>query len=309
MHFLARITVTIKATQSVAWPHFAGSTLRGAFGRALRKASCITGQSQCTGCPLRNSCAYGVVFDPAAPSKPPHPSFNDGLPRYLIAPPKLGACDLKAGQTQQFSLLLLPGTQLHYRLIEHTLRNAVEKELIQPGIFQLLESQTQQIPVKATLAADSHSPSLSATPKRPSTNQSQISLHWQTPLRLQSKGKPIFKAQQLDATTLVSALLRRQMQWHQLIEQAIPDSQTPLDAARACKIDTERMKWHDMSRFSSTQNGKIPMGGLLGTTTLIAPTDVLSYLLPLLQLGQQLNIGKETVMGMGNFQPSAIQSN
>jgi hypothetical protein len=102
MHSITRITTTLQATQTVAWPHFAGSTLRGAFGRALRRAACITGQNQCTACPLRNSCAYGVVFDPAAPAQPLHPSFRDGLPRYVVQPAALGACQLHPGQTQSF---------------------------------------------------------------------------------------------------------------------------------------------------------------------------------------------------------------
>jgi hypothetical protein len=305
MHTFTRLTVTMAATQTVAWPHFAGSTLRGAFGRALRKAACITGQDKCTGCPLRSSCAYGVVFDPAAPAQPLHPSFKDGLPRYLMQPPALGTCQLSAGQTQHFSLLLLPGTQAHHRLIGHTLRNAVEKELLQPGLFQLLDIQTQQVPVSASHANDSTAPAMGPTAKGLSTNKAQMTLHWQTPLRLQNKGKPIFKAQLLDATTLVRALLRRQLQWCQLSEQVAPDPQAQLQAAYACKIDTQRMQWHDMARFSSTQNEKLPLGGLLGTTTLTGPTHALQALLPLLQLGEQLSIGKETVMGMGSYKLSA----
>lgn len=312
MHSITRITTTLQATQTVAWPHFAGSTLRGAFGRALRRAACITGQNQCTGCPLRNSCAYGVVFDPAAPAQPLHPSFRDGLPRYLVQPPALGACQLHAGQTQSFELLLLPGTQAHQGLIEHTLRNAVEKELFAPGLFKLTGTQTSQTPVL---------PESTETAAQTHATSGHVTLRWLTPLRLQHQGKPVFKAQQLDAPGQVRALLRRQMQWKQITDQkpaatlptttpiattaptlAQPD---PMHQAQACTLDTRNLQWHDIQRHSGTQNQKLPLGGLIGSATLSGPVAALQTLLPLLQMGEQLHIGKETVMGLGRYQLSA----
>lgn len=312
MHSITCITTTLQATQTVAWPHFAGSTLRGAFGRALRRAACITGQNQCTACPLRNSCAYGVVFDPAAPAQPLHPSFRDGLPRYLVQPAALGACQLHPGQTQSFDLLLLPGTQTHHGLIEHTLRSAVEKELFAPGLFKLLHTQVSQVPAPLLAAAATTSDSAATEPHATTElvrqANSQITLHWQTPLRLQQKGKPIFKPQGLDAPTLVRALLRRQLQWCQISGQSAPDPQAHLEAAHVCKTDTRLMAWHDLQRFSSTQNEKLPLGGLVGNTTLMGPSNALKTLLPLLQLGEQLHIGKETVMGLGRYRLSADEN-
>jgi len=312
MHSITRITTNVQATQTVAWPHFAGSTLRGAFGRALRRAACITGQNQCTGCPLRNSCAYGVVFDPAAPAQPVHPSFRDGLPRYVVQPPALGACQLNAGQTQSFELLLLPGTHAHHGLIEHTLRSAVEKELFAPGLFKLMNTQISQVPAPLLATSKTTADSDTTEPHTPHQYlrqaQSQITLHWQTPLRLQQQGKPIFKPQGLDAPTLVRALLRRQLQWCQLSGQTAPDPQVHLEAAHVCKTNIRVMAWHDLQRFSSTQNEKLPMGGLVGNTIIMGPNKALKTLLPLLKLGEKLHIGKETVMGLGRYRLSTDEN-
>lgn len=319
MHTLTRITVTLAATQPLAWPHYAGSTLRGAFGRALRKAACITGQAQCTGCPLRQSCAYGVVFDPAAPAQPIHPSFRDGLPLYLVQPPALGACQLPSGQQQSFDLLLMPGTEAHQSLIHHTLHSAVEKELFATGMFKLMDTQTNQVAVLPT-AAEAPAQGQPNHPAR-QTNTDQITLRWLTPLRLQHQSKPVFKPQQLDAPGLVRALLRRQMQWQQITGQR-PETQTPplappdtrpgtpaeltpqptMDAAHACTLDTRQLQWHDLHRHSGTQKQKLPLGGLIGSATLTGPTHALTALQPLLQMGEQLHIGKETVMGLGRYQ-------
>lgn len=325
MHSITRITTTLQATQTVAWPHFAGSTLRGAFGRALRRAACITGQKECTGCPLRNSCAYGVVFDPAAPALPLHPSFRDGLPRYLVQPPAIGASQLHAGQIQSFNLLLLPGTQTHHGLIEHSLRNAVEKELFAPGLFKLMGTQTNQItipfgpalaPAPTTTAKTTALPTLPAPATDPSqTNtthpnqaNTHITLRWLTPLRLQHQGKPVFKPQQLDAPSFIRALLRRQLQLQQMTypqagtPTVAPNAQNPLHHAQACTLNTSHLHWHDIQRHSSTQNQKLPLGGLIGSATLSGPAEALQALMPLLQLGEQLHMGKETVMGLGRYQ-------
>lgn len=295
---LTRIHVSIKAQHPVAWPHFAGSTLRGAFGRALRRAACLTAQPQCQGCTLRANCAYGAVFDPAPPAHPIHPSFKDGLPRYLVQAPALGACQLHPGQTQNFTLLLLPGAQAHQAVIEHILPATVEQQLMQPGLFKLAQTQVSHetiAPLQTTISGTAlHAPS-------------EITLRWHTPLRLQQQGKPLFKPHQLNSILLVRALLRRHMQWCQLTQQALPDTHTPTQAAADCTLSTSNLHWHDILRHSSTQNQHLPLGGLIGSAQLRGPAHALRTLQPLLQLGEQLHIGKETVMGLGRYQLSPLQ--
>jgi len=47
------------------------------------------------------------------------------------------------------------------------------------------------------------------------------------------------------------------------------------------------------------------LGGLIGAATLSGPTAAMQTLLPLLQLGERLHIGKETVMRLGRYQLSS----
>ncbi len=293
MHTITCITVGIEARQTVAWPHFAGSTLRGAFGRALRQAACLTGQPTCNGCPLRASCAYGVVFDPAAPTQPIHPSFQDGLPRYLVQPPPMGACQLEAGGRQQFNLVLLPQTESHLKFIQHVLTPAVEQHLMRPGWFRLTQTQVSAQPVVPDSATKA--PSLN-------TPRARLILRWLTPMRLQHRGKPVFSSEMLDASLFVKALLRRQMQWCQYAGQPLPDSQADIHAASACRLDASKLFWHDTQRHSSIRNEKIPLGGLMGSATLHGPTAAVLRLYPLLQMAETLHIGKEIVMGLGRYQ-------
>lgn len=283
-------------TQPVAWPHYAGSTLRGAFGRALRRAACITGAANCQGCPLRGHCGYGQVFDPLPPTQPLHPSFRDGLPLYLIEPPTLGARRLHGGQRVDFALVVLPGVQPHHALIRLCLRDAVERELQQPGLFKLvaIEAQSVLLACEADAAASDPGADLAST-------RLQMTLRWHTPLRLQSQGRPVFKAAQLSAQLLVRALLRRQLQWHQCTQQAPADAALALHAAQECRLEAHNMHWHDLERRSGCAQDKQPMGGLLGSTTLIGPHAAVRALRPLFELGQHLHVGKETIMGLGRY--------
>jgi len=302
---LTRLDITLQATQPVAWPHFAGSTLRGAFGRALRAAACITGQPQCHGCPLRDHCAYGSIFDPAPPAQPLHPSFRDGLPRYVVQVSHMGASHLAPGQRQSFSLLLLPGTQPHHSLVQHVLRATVEQQLIQPDHFRLVQLQTHTLDPLAPPAP----PSIATAP---TTALGQITLRWLTPLRLQQQGKPLFKPSQLDAPALVRALQRRHLQWQQIsptrADNALADTAAQTQAAALCSVDTSNLSWHDMQRYSAPQQHKLPLGGLIGSAQLCGPRPALQTLQPLLQLGEHIHMGKETAMGLGRYQLGALEA-
>jgi CRISPR/Cas system endoribonuclease Cas6 (RAMP superfamily) len=59
------------------------------------------------------------------------------------------------------------------------------------------------------------------------------------------------------------------------------------------------LRWHEWSRYSSRQQTKVQMGGLMGSFAL--PVDALADFWPWLWLGQWVQVGKGTVMGMGEY--------
>ena len=280
--------VTLKALRPLHWPHFAGGRIRGAWGRALRQAACITGQPRCEGCSVRSRCAYGVAFDPAAPTQPIHASFQNGIPTYIVQPPPLGARQMRAGDTIGFTLRLLQLKQPHQQLFEHVMHSAVNQHLFEPGACSLLSLRQSTPPIAETLGS------------QPAPDG--IHIEWHTPVRLQRQGKPLFRPQDLDSATLISATWRRQLQWAQLTGQPPVFAQMPVEAARRCRLDTQHMEWHDVSRYSNTQQKHLPLGGLLGSAMLTGPTEELTMLQPLLRLGELLHIGKETVFGLGRYE-------
>ena len=289
--------IALEALRPIQWPHFAGGRIRGAWGRALRQAACITGQPTCEGCAVRSRCSYGVVFDPAASALPLHPSFRNGMPAYVVQPPPLGARQLRPGESAGFTLRLLTSAPSHNSLIEHVLRDAVHHHLFNPGDCSVLSCEQISVSVPA------FNPAIGDPPV------GGFHIEWLTPLRLQLKGKPLFRPQDLDACTLIAAGWRRYLQLCQLSGQTPVATTPPLAEARRCHLTTHQTQWHDISRYSNTQQRHLPLGGLLGHATLTGPDDALGSLAPVLRLGELLHIGKETVFGLGRYQLRTQTSN
>lgn len=63
---IARYRFSFLLNENLCLPPYAGSTLRGVFGHALRKAACMTRQKECGGCSLLQTCPYSRIF--ATPS-------------------------------------------------------------------------------------------------------------------------------------------------------------------------------------------------------------------------------------------------
>lgn len=72
----------LRAPEEAALPPFAGSTLRGAIGRALRNLVCATKMPVCEGCPVRSACVYAALHDGYTP-----PDVHSGTGAH--APPPL----------------------------------------------------------------------------------------------------------------------------------------------------------------------------------------------------------------------------
>jgi len=66
---VAAFDFRFRARQQMRMPRYMGSAWRGGFGRALRRAVCVTGLSTCPGCPFEASCVYPYLFETAPGAK------------------------------------------------------------------------------------------------------------------------------------------------------------------------------------------------------------------------------------------------
>jgi len=75
-----RLRVEVTATRRIELPAYLGSTLRGAFGMALRRSACALRRQECGTCLLRASCIYSYTFET------PLADGYDDQRRYATAP-------------------------------------------------------------------------------------------------------------------------------------------------------------------------------------------------------------------------------
>lgn len=104
-----RLRFLLHAEEAAQLPPYQGSMLRGAFGHALRGLVCVMGPEQpCQPFPLRHTCAYPRIFEPALEGEPP--PFLRGVqtaPRPYVIEPNSGVQSVRSGEELRFDLILI----------------------------------------------------------------------------------------------------------------------------------------------------------------------------------------------------------
>lgn len=303
---LVRYRFTFRMAAALRLPHYAGSLLRGQFGAALRRVSCMTRAPACEGCPLRATCPYPAVFEAPGPAVHSLQNFSHIPNPYVVEPPPLGTRHIDAGETLQLGLVLFGHALGHLPLISFALQRAIEGGLGKERARGTLESIEVQHPEDgrfepvwlagdpAIAGHDTDFPLAAATAAR-----ARITLQLHTPLRLQHQGHPV-RPHALTPRKLIADLLRRitlLSEFHAGRPSLVTD--VPALVRHADTLAHHgALRWLDWSRYSSRQRQEMTLGGAVGTWTLEGD---LAPLLPWLWLGQWLHVGKNATLGMGHY--------
>src|SRR5713226_6777804 len=85
---ISRYELRLRAEEACSLPAFLGSTLRGAFGHALRDAVRVIDGGDCDGCSSADPCAYHYLFETPVP---PHVTQLRGQREapvpFILSPP------------------------------------------------------------------------------------------------------------------------------------------------------------------------------------------------------------------------------
>jgi hypothetical protein len=295
---LARYRLHWRATTPIHFPAYAGSMLRGAFGHALRRISCMTRQRECTGCPLFSTCPYPAIFAPP-PVEHALQRFTQIPAPYLIEPPAWGERSLASGDTFSFNLVLCGRALKELPLITLALRQALQRG-IGPGdgqaeLISLNQEDETLIHTPATGQFAAHNPQILHIPEQDCT---EITLHFSTPLRLQENGNAL-PPNRLTARALLMAVVRRASLMAEFHGSKPPQWDfSNLSQQAATVHDKKDLKWQDWTRRSARQQQTMKLGGVIGRWTLKGN---LTQFLPALHIGQWLHVGKETVFGLGQY--------
>lgn len=297
-----RLVFVCRALDELHLPLFAGSTLRGGFGRALRRLVCMTHAPACTGCGLMQSCLYPGHFDSALLS------HTDGRTRpvsYAFEPPPIGARAVRPGEVWQFGMRLFGKAirqapilvEAMRRTINHGFttrrsRGTLERVLVAraDGLADVYDPETM------TLDDLTDEPGITA----PTIESGRIKLKLITPLRLQSDGKRI-PADAISVARLCRDIRTRAA--HLIaVWQDSPQAESRLpniDPADPARISSTALAWFDWERVSARQGRAMRIGGWLGDLEI---ENAGAAVVATLALGSCIGIGKETAFGLGQFE-------
>lgn len=135
----------------------------------------------------------------------------------------------------------------------------------------------------------------------------QLTMQFLTPFRYQQNNRLISHPDNLDNSTFIASLYNR----IRLCQDNHSPNQTwniGYDSYYSFKKDIETLSItvditaNHVSRRSNRQQRKMQLYGLQGNIHLTGDRATLRRLLPALQLGEKLHIGKNTTMGLGQYQ-------
>ena len=298
---LARYRFEFTVSQPLHLPDYAGSMLRGAFGHALRQLACITRQPDCTGCPMHAQCPYPAIFAPPPPSGHALQTFSSIPVPYVIEPPEWGRHTVHPGETLAFNMVLVGRALRELPLIILAWRRALARGIGASEATAELACVTHGAsgneiyrPQVGTIAAHTQEIALDDN----GTSLSEVTLCFRTPLRLQRNGHAL-PPDRLDVRTLLMALVRRASllaEFH--VGRALVDDFPALSARCAALGDTRQLVWRDWARYSSRQEQKMNLGGVVGTWILHGD---LAPFRTFLRLGEYVHVGKEASFGLGAY--------
>ncbi len=291
-------------------PIYKGSTFRGVFGHALKSVVCALKRQACDTCLLVSQCIYPLVFETklAVPvpdgvklSAPPHP--------FVIRPPDITRTRFGPDDHFDFSLLLFGDVNHHLPYFIYAFdrmgklgvgkkingrRGVFELETVSTGGRTIYSGDDQRI-------RSDRSP-LQLTLERPSEdddNVTRLEIVLKTPLRLKFKNR---FAAELPFHVLVRAMLRRVsglMTFYNGGEPSLDYRGLSRQAEETVSVANSNLRWYEWQRSSNRQKQKMSMGGLIGSVAYEGP---LGIFMPLIRFCENVNVGKQTAFGLGEFQ-------
>lgn len=297
---LSRFLFTFKYEGNNALPPYSGSAWRGAFGTALKHTVCVVRNTPCQECMLKQTCAYPYIFETPPPE-------NATKMRLYTAAPHPFVIHISSNTSEnpgeiKLGLTLFGQGHRYLPYIIHAFSKAGKQgmgsrkqifELTQ--VDQINEDLSASCIYQNSLLTQPRTPKAAPAPKCPSS----ITIHLETPLRIKQEGKHCNETR-LSFSSFFGSLLRR----HSMLTYFHTD--TPLETnfsglmqqAREIQLRDQQLTWHDWTRYSSRQQTKMNMGGLIGSFSLDGD---LQNFWPYLWLGQWTHTGKGTSMGLGAY--------
>ncbi|MBI4616742.1 MAG: CRISPR system precrRNA processing endoribonuclease RAMP protein Cas6 [Planctomycetes bacterium] len=312
-----RLAFELEAIEPVELPEFPGSSIRGAFGQALRELFCL-GECPWRGeCRRPDSCAFGRIFESRRPeaaavlSRVSHVTAAFAL----RAPPSGGR--FEPGARIAFGVAFVGrAADFHPHAVE-AVRRLEERGLGRSAharprtrtrgrvVLATVESREPE-GVARTIYRRGAPGGLFAAAPSPAGRWTSGAARWAgrplcieflTPTLLVAGGAPVRTP---DFRALATALVRRStsLSHFHCGGPGRLDVLPLLAAADGVEILSSELHWSSWTRWSGRQRRAVPMEGFVGKVTYgLVP----GALLPFLAVGEELHVGKGATFGMGAY--------
>ena len=305
---------TIEASEPLALPDYKGSTFRGAFGNAFKRVVCALKRNDCRECLLKTRCVYVYVFETSPPEGTdimgmnkyeavPHPfvieppveskrAYNNGdilhfnlilvgkgidyLPYFIYTFEELGKIGIGKGRGEYKFLSVKDGDDPVYSIEDKVFRNTGSKELhVQEDFKPCPDTNSDSGP------------------------DDTITIRFLTPARIKHQRSLAVK---LEFHVLIRSLLRRLCllyYFHCGGKEPSWDYKGIIKEAEHIIIEKDSLRWRDWERYSSRQDVRMKMGGVMGEVTYRGN---LKPFTSILKAGSILHVGKGTSFGLGKYE-------
>ena len=310
---LYHLTCHCRWQSAARLPDYAGSTLRGAFGWALKRCACMLKSQDCPTCILNKSCAYAFLFATERYSDNAGHSVNARPHPLVILPGENGADGAITGEGNEgepfaFSLLLigranefLPHIVYSVKLMGEAGIGAGVKRGAGRFVLERVTANDQTIfDADGLLVNTAQAKAIDAETERHDGEIARIRVHLLTPLRLKQENT---LQTDLPFHLLIRAALRRisalEIAYGQEGQgEPALDYRGLVSRAERVHLKESTLHWHEMQRYSNRQRQKISLSGLMGTATYEGE---LAEFVPILRYASQVHIGKQTLFGLGEI--------
>ncbi len=317
----------IEAIDELNLPYYKGSTFRGGFGNVFRRIVCALRSQDCNDCMLRSKCIYAYVFETSPeyhPKKSNDPSGTPGMvfqnnsaimnmhkyekiPHpFVIEPPEGNLKTCPPGERLNFNLILVGRAVEYIPYFVYTFDELgsigigrgrgrykllmVKKADARKLVYSLKDKTLRQTdPDYLELLEDF----------KPSGIMNSLSMRFITPLRIKYNRDLVVTP---EFHILIRALLRRLgllYYFHCGNKKSEWDHKSIINHAMKVEIKSSSFKWLDWERYSSRQDARMRLGGIVGEITYHG--DIKPFL-PIIQAGEILHIGKNTSFGLGRYE-------
>lgn len=229
--------------------------------------------------------------------KVPHP--------FVIEPPLLEQEHFPKKSQLSFNLVLIGHAIQHFPYFVYTFREMGSSGIGKNrGRYSLLKVSSQDENQNLTTLYSHENPEKIITDFHIISNfsptqtvPSEITLYFLTPLRIKSNER---LSSQLPFSLLLSNLLRRisALSYFHCNEKLILNFKELIQQAKSIKIINHSLYWRDWQRYSSRQNTKMALGGLIGK---VSYSGELSPFWHYLKIGGYIHAGKATTFGLGKY--------